>query len=459
MKNLNILILDDEKGIRNELKDFFQLYDYNAYIAELPSKAFEILKKNDVDIMILDIQLPEMDGIEVLKKVKSEYPEIEVIMITGHGDQDSIIQSLRYGAFDFFKKPFRTIELKSAVERTQKFIDLTNRLEEISNSYSSIAEELQKEIGTTIIGNSPQMQNVMKLVFKVAQFDDTSVLITGESGTGKELIARSIHLLSNRKNTMFYPVNCSAIPEHLFESEFFGHKKGAFTGASESKPGWFEIANHGTLFLDEIGDLPIFQQTKFLRVLEDKKVRRIGTHREIEVDVRIISATNQDLEQLAEAEKFRLDLLHRLNSFVINIPPLRERKEDIPPLIEHYVKFFSEKMRKPIKIIEQKVFDFLSDYEFKGNIRELKNLVERAVILSDNGIIKTRDFPIKIKAGYYDNNSNANEISEENLDLQLAEKKLIRKALQRADNNKTKAAKLLNISWYALDRKMKKHEL
>jgi len=459
MKNLNILILDDEKGIRNELKDFFQLYDYNAYIAELPSKAFEILKKNDVDIMILDIQLPEMDGIEVLKKVKSEYPEIEVIMITGHGDQDSIIQSLRYGAFDFFKKPFRTIELKSAVERTQKFIDLTNRLEEISNSYSSIAEELQKEIGTTIIGNSPQMQNVMKLVFKVAQFDDTSVLITGESGTGKELIARSIHLLSNRKNTMFYPVNCSAIPEHLFESEFFGHKKGAFTGASESKPGWFEIANHGTLFLDEIGDLPIFQQTKFLRVLEDKKVRRIGTHREIEVDVRIISATNQDLEQLAEAEKFRLDLLHRLNSFVINIPPLRERKEDIPPLIEHYVKFFSEKMRKPIKTIEQKVFDFLSDYEFKGNIRELKNLVERAVILSDNGIIKTRDFPIKIKAGYYDNNSNANEISEENLDLQLAEKKLIRKALQRADNNKTKAAKLLNISWYALDRKMKKHEL
>ena len=457
MKNLNILILDDEKGIRNELRDFFQLYDYNAYIAELPSKAFEILKKNDVDIMILDIQLPEMDGIEVLKKVKSEYPEIEVIMITGHGDHDSIIKSLRFGAFDFFKKPFRTIELKSAVERTQKFIDLTNRLEEISNSYSSIAEELQKEIGTTIIGNSPQMQDVMKLVFKVAQFDDTSVLITGESGTGKELIARSIHLLSNRKNTMFYPVNCSAIPEHLFESEFFGHKKGAFTGASENKAGWFEIANHGTLFLDEIGDLPLFQQTKFLRVLEDKKVRRIGTHREIEVDVRIISATNQDLEKMAEEEKFRLDLLHRLNSFVINVPPLRERKEDIPPLIEHYVNFFSEKMSKPINNIDRKVFDYLREYEFKGNIRELKNLVERAVILSDNNVIKTKDFPIKTRNNNTSNNSTVVESEEENLDLLLAEKKLILKALKKAENNKTKAAKLLNISWYALDRKMKKH--
>ena len=439
MNKLNILILDDEQGIRNELKDFFQLYEYNAFIAELPSKAFEILRKNDIDIMILDIQLPEMDGIEVLKKVKSEFPEVEVIMITGHGDQESIIKSLRYGAFDFFKKPFRTIELKSAVERTQKFIDLSNKLKAISDSYSSISEMLQREIGTTIIGSSPQMKNVLELVSKVAQFDDTSVLITGESGTGKELVARSIHLLSNRKNTMFYPVNCSAIPEHLFESEFFGHKKGAFTGASENKAGWFEIANHGTLFLDEIGDLPLSQQTKFLRVLEDKKVRRIGTHREIEVDVRIISATNQDLEKLAEEEKFRLDLLHRLNSFIIHIPPLRERKEDIPPLIEHYVKLFSQKMRKPIKNIDRKVFDFLKEYEFKGNIRELKNLVERAVILSDNGIIKTKDFPIKIRNHSGNNNlNNDNSVEEEIFDLQLAEKNLIRKALKKAENNKTR---------------------
>ena len=269
MEKLNILILDDEKGIRNELKDFFSLYDYNVYIADLPSTAFKILKENDIDIMILDIQLPEMNGIEVLKKVKTEFPDIEVIMITGHGDQDSIIQALRYGAFDFFKKPFRTIELKSAVERTQKFIDLNNKLREISNSYSLISKALQKEIGCTIIGNSKKMKKVLDMVSKVAQFDDTTVLITGESGTGKELIARSIHLLSNRKNTLFYPVNCSIIPENLFESEFFGHKKGSFTGATENKMGWFEIANHGTLFLDEIGDLPLSQQTKFLRVLEE----------------------------------------------------------------------------------------------------------------------------------------------------------------------------------------------
>ncbi len=457
MTNINILILDDEQGIRNELKDFFDLYDYNVFTAEIPSKAFQILKRNHIDIMILDIQLPEMNGIEVLKKVKTEHPEIEVIMITGHGDQDCIIDSLRFGAFDFFKKPFRTFEIKSAIERTQKFLELSNKLKGIKQNFSLISKELQEQMGSTIIGKSAEMKSVIELITKVAQYDETSVLITGESGTGKELVARSIHLLSKRKNTYFYPVNCSAVPEHLFESEFFGHTKGAFTGATENKAGWFEIADKGTLFLDEIGDMPLSQQIKFLRVLEDKKVRRIGSHKEIEVDVRIISATNQDIEKSVSENKFRNDLLHRLNSFVIDIPPLRKRKADIPLLIEHYVKFFSEKMRIPITQIENDVFESFSDYEFRGNIRELKNMVERSVILSENGILRYKDFPTQKRKK--ENNILTESIEEENLDLALAEKNLILKALYKAKNNKSKAAELLNISWYALNRKMKKYEI
>ena len=457
MTNLNILILDDEPGIRNELKDFFDLYDYNVFTAEIPSKAFLILEKNNIDVLILDIQLPEMNGIEVLKKVKNEHPEIEVIMITGHGDQDCIIESLRFGAFDFFKKPFRTLEIKSAIERTQKFLELSKKLKGVKQKFSLISKELQEQMGSAIIGKSMEMKSVIELISKVARYDDTSVLITGESGTGKELVARSIHLLSNRKNTYFYPVNCSAVPEHLFESEFFGHKKGAFTGATEDKAGWFEIADKGTLFLDEIGDMPLTQQIKFLRVLEDKKVRRIGSHKEIEVDVRIISATNQDIEKSVNENKFRNDLLHRLNSFVIDIPPLRKRKGDIPLLIEHYAKFFSEKMRIPITQIENDVYDSFSDYEFRGNVRELKNLIERAVILSEKGIISRKHLP-KLKIGNKHIISEPTE-NEENLDLALAEKKLILKALSKTKNNKSKAAELLNISWYALNRKMKKYEI
>ena len=457
MSLLNILIIDDEAGIRSELTDFFELYDYNVKTADRPSIAFEILKKNLIDIVILDIQLPEMDGLQVLQRIKKLYSSIEVIMITGHGDTDCVIQAMRNGAFDFFQKPFRTIELKSSIERTQKFINLTNKYEISKQTNQMISKELQSEIGTELIGKSKSMHNVLELISKVANFDDTSVLITGESGTGKELVARSIHLLSKRKNTYFYPVNCSAIPENLFESEFFGHMKGSFTGANENKAGWFEIANSGTLFLDEIGDMPFTQQIKLLRVLEDKKIRRIGSHREIPVNVRIIAATNQPIEDYLKSNKFRLDLYHRLNTFSIHIPPLRDRREDIPLLIDYFIRQFSQKMRKKIIGVEDVAYQKLQNYPFTGNVRELKNLIERAVILSENGWIKASYF--SVLRGTEKVTQQESLPVEEDWDLESNEKKLINKALQKSKYNKTKAAELLNISWYALNRKIKKFDL
>lgn len=456
-KQLTILVLDDEDGIREELTDFFQLNDYVVKPAAKPSEAFQIMKAEAIDIAVLDIQLPEMDGLEVLKKIKQHYPEIEVIMITGHGDTDSVIQALRLGAFDFFKKPFRTLELKNSIERTQKFIELNQKLEIAEQTTQLISKELEQECGTTFIGKSREIRSAMDLVKKVAASDDTSVLITGESGTGKELIARSIHLLSNRKKGFFYAVNCSAVPETLFESEFFGHTKGSFTGATDNKAGWFEIANNGTLFLDEIGDMPVTQQIKLLRVLEEKIIRRIGSHREIPVNVRILTATNKDIEKLVANEQFRLDLFHRLNTFSIHIPPLRRRKEDIPLLLDYFAKHFAIKMRKKVEKIESEVYEQLCAYPFFGNVRELKNLMERAVILADDGILKTKYFPLNHAISSIPEMMTTEKT--ENFDLEENEKILIKKALAKVKGNKTKAAELLNISWFALNRKMKKFEM
>ena len=242
-----------------------------------------------------------------MERVKELYPQIEVIMITGHGDMDAVIQAMRMGAVEFFPKPFRLLDMKAAIKRTRRFIELNQRYKEVNRSYEAIAKDLRDNVGYEIVGNSKKIRQVMELMHKVAQSDQTSVLITGESGTGKELVARGIHYLSSRKKNFFHAVNCSAIPDSLFESEFFGHRKGAFTGANEDKAGWFEIANGGTLFLDEIVDMQPTMQSKLLRVLEDRKVRRIGATTDLSVDVRIIAATNQDIQSLLDDNKFRND--------------------------------------------------------------------------------------------------------------------------------------------------------
>jgi DNA-binding NtrC family response regulator len=454
MENLKILILDDEKLYREEIGEFLSDNKFLIRKASKPSEAFEVLKNNDIDIAILDIRLPEMSGLDVLQRIKDEYPNIEVIMISGHGDMDSVIQAMRLGATDYFSKPFRLLDVLSAIERTKRFVELNNRLKEIESNYQFVSGKLNEVYGHNLIGSSQAMKEVTEMIARVAKSDTTSVLITGESGTGKELVAKAIHYLSPRKDNYFYAVNSSAITETLFESEFFGHAKGSFTGASENKTGWFEVANKGTLFLDEIGDLPMGLQTKFLRVLEERKISRVGTHKEIDIDVRIVAATHQDLEKLTEERRFRLDLFHRLNSFVINIPPLRERKEDIPTLLSFFIEEYAKKMGKKIKGIDDSVFEALVLYKFPGNVRELRNMAERAIILCDGNRIKPVHFQLTKIAKYKNVDPD-----EEIYDLDVIERNAIVKAIKKANYNKSGAARLLKITFQSLDRRIKKFDL
>ncbi|MDQ2177108.1 sigma-54 dependent transcriptional regulator [Marinifilum sp. D714] len=457
VSNLRILILDDEQLVRDELSEFLIDPNFQIFKASTPSEAFEIINRNEVHIAIVDVNLPEMSGLEVLEKIKKEHSDIEVIMISGYSEMDSVIHSMRLGASDFFTKPFRLRDVEHSIERTKKFVNLNKSLQEVKRNYSIISKEFYEAMGYEIVGESRHMKNLINLIGKVAKTENTSVLITGESGTGKELVARAIHYLSSRKENCFYAVNCSAIPETLFESEFFGHTKGAFTGASDTKTGWFEAANKGTLFLDEIGDMQLNLQTKFLRVLEDRKIRKVGSNIEIPFDTRIIAATNQNLEELSNEKGFRLDLYHRISSFVIHLEPLRNRKEDIPLLLDYFVKYFNRIMAKNINEVDEAVVRKLLAYEFPGNVRELKNMVERAVIICDTNKLGLSHFQLnEVKENYSDH---YHYPSEEILDLELVEKNCILKALERSNYNKSKAADLLNITWQSLDRRIKKYKI
>lgn len=456
MKKLKILIVDDEVRLLQELEEFLGNKKFTVFKALKPSTAFEVLKENKIDILILDIKLPEMSGIEVLKIVKEQYPEIEVIMVSGHGDMSTVIEAMRFGATDYFPKPFRLLDINNAISRTKRFLELNKELKETKSTVSLLSKKLMQNIGVQILGNSKAVSNLIDMMHKVAKTDNTSVLVLGESGTGKELVAHGIHYLSNRNKNTFYSVNCSAVPESLFESEFFGHKKGSFTGATDDKDGWFEIADTGTLFLDEISDMPLIQQAKLLRVLEERKVNKIGSRKSTNVDVRVIAASNKNLEEMALDNKFRLDLFHRLSIFVIEIPPLRDRKEDIPILLDYYVKFYSQQMGSQIKTTDPQVLEMFKNYDFPGNIRELKNMIERAVILCEDEVLSNKHFRLNNNGAINKVKANSNQIDDNNLDLEYNIKSVIIKALEKTNNNKSKAAELLNITWQALDRRIKK---
>ena len=458
-KKLNILVVDDEIRVLEEIGEFLTSKGYNVYTSDSAAGVFDLLKKSQVDIIILDIKLPKISGLDILEQVKKSWPDIEVIMISGHGDMNTVIEAMRKGATDYFQKPFRLLDINNAILRTYRFIELNNKLKTAESDLELLSSKLLENIGSQLLGESKSMKKLKEKMARVAAAPNTSVLILGESGTGKELVAHGIHYMSKRNKQTFYSVNCSAVPESLFESEFFGHKKGSFTGAHEEKAGWFEIANKGTLFLDEISDMPLNQQAKLLRVLEERKVSKVGSRQAIDVDVRVIAASNRNLEQLAEENKFRLDLFHRLSIFTIEIPPLRERKSDIPMLLDYYAKQYAIIMEKEISGIDKQVVEMLTEHPFPGNVRQLKNMIEKAVILSDSKALQPEHF---------DTNRQSQKPKEETMpapgengyfDLEENEKRLILKALQESGNNKAKASALLNITWQALDRRLKKYEI
>ena len=450
---IKILILDDEKQFTEELSGFFLDSDYESFEANTAAEGKKILTNHEIDLLILDVRLPGVNGLDILKEVKTQYPSMEVIIISAHGDMDTVIKAMRLGAFDYLRKPFRYIDIQIAIERTQKYLQLQRRLKQMEERNSLISKNLEEKIDRQFIGVSPQILEVFEQAITAAKYPEANVLITGESGTGKENIARIIHYSSIRKDHVFCAVNSSAISETLLESEFFGHKKGSFTGAINDKMGFFEVCNQGTLFLDEIADMPFNLQAKILRATEEKVITRVGDTNQIHTDFRIISATNHDIEKRVEEKKFRLDLLHRLNTLHIHIPALRERPEDIKPLLIHFVDVYSIRFSKPNIQVSKEVFDVLLKYDFPGNVRELRNMTERAIILCKGNMLGINDFPVKPQK---------NSTSEEHADsvnLKMNELSLIQKALKRSKYNHQATADALGIHRDALSRKMKKYNL
>jgi len=448
---MKVLVIDDEINFTEEIEEFLLNQGYISFTANNVHKGRAILKNQDIDLLILDVRLKGISGLDILKEVKQNYPKLEVIIVSAHGDMDTVINALRNGAIDYLKKPFRHTDIQIAIQRTRKFLDLQRVIKNMEEKTSLISKNLQDKIKRDFIGESQQIKDILELAMTASKYRDTSVLITGESGTGKENIARIIHYESSRKDNIFCAVNSSAITDSLLESEFFGHKKGSFTGAIVDKKGFFEVSNQGTLFLDEIADMPINLQAKILRAIEEKTITRVGETEPIATDFRIIAATNHDIDQLIVEKKFRLDLLHRLNTIHIKIPPLRERIEDIEPLLKHFASEFARKLNKPTPKIEKETIIFLKNYSFPGNVRELKNMVERALILCKNEYLSESDFMTNTT------NKAESQQTKINYNLEENELSLIRLALKEKNYNQNKTAELLGITRDSLIRRLKKY--
>jgi DNA-binding NtrC family response regulator len=453
MNKLTVLVLDDEKRFTEELTEFLENSGFLTYEANSAAQGLSLLKKQSIDLLILDVRLPGVNGLDILKEVKVKYPNMEVIIVSAHGDMDTVIKAMRSGAIDYLRKPFRHIDIRIAIERTEKFLLLQRKMKQMEEKNSLISKNLEERIERHFIGISPQIKEVLEMAMTASKYPDTNVLITGDSGTGKENIARIIHFASKRKENVFCAVNSSAVTDSLMESEFFGHKKGSFTGALTDKKGFFETSDEGTLFLDEIADMPMNLQAKMLRAIEEKKITRVGETLPIATDFRIISATNHILDELVEDKRFRLDLIHRLNTLHIHLPTLRERPEDIEPLLLYFAEDFSRKLNKPNIQIDKEVFQTLMSYTFPGNVRELKNMTERAIILSKGTTLGVKDFLVKKKSKSTQNKENPE------LNLKKNEAELIKIALNNCNNNQIAAANALGIQRMALARKIQKYNI
>lgn len=444
-----ILIVEDEKSMREVLKMLLEGEVYEVTTASDGLEGLSYVEKDIFDLVITDMKMPRVDGFEVLKKVKELSPDTVVLMITAFGTTEKAVEARKLGAYDFISKPFDIDEIRLIVK---KAIEKKREREEL--------EILRKKVETTyslgnIIGHSPRMQELFRLVPKIAQ-SNSNVLITGESGSGKELVAAALHNLSHRKEKNFVAINCAAFPEGLLESELFGHMKGAFTGAMYNKQGLFEIADGGSVLLDEIAEMPTSLQAKLLRVLENGVFRRVGGTNDIKVDVRIISATNKELQEEISAGRFREDLFYRLNVVPVNIPPLRDRKEDIPLLAEHFLR----KTSNDPKRLTSAAMKMLMDYSWKGNVRELENIIERVALLTEKAEITPADLPSEI-TGYAGESKAMPVLTEQGIDIDGImgdmEKKYLLMALEKAGGVKTDAAKLLNLSFRSFRHRLHKY--
>lgn len=452
MKRNKLLVVDDEHLIRWSLEQNLKKQGYEVVTAGSGEDALRLVREEQPDLVLLDIQLPGISGIDVLEKIKDHDEDIIVIMVTANSGLENAVSAMRLGAYDYISKPFNLDELSIVVRKALETSDLKQEVVRLRS-------ETKKNGPPHIIGESRQIKYLMEVLDKVARSEASTVLVQGESGTGKELVAKWIHYSSNRAEKPFIAINCAAVPATLLESELFGHEKGAFTDAKATKKGLFELADGGTVFLDEIGDMEMGMQAKLLRFLEDRSFRRIGGSRVFTVDVRIISATNKDLQKSIEEKSFRNDLYYRLQVIPIFLPSLRERKEDIIPLATHFIGLYNRDFNKKVQGIAGMAERMMTEYSWPGNVRELKNVIERAIILGNDDTLLLEHLPLEIVAKTSPQSGapvSSFRLPPEGIDIEEVEKELIRQALEITEWNQSKAAKKLNLGIDAFRYRMKK---
>ena len=442
-----ILIVDDEADSRDALAELTQRWGYDVQSASDGTEALRRAIEWHPDVILSDLVMPNMDGIWLLRALRAELPECPVVLLTGRGTIQSAVQAIKEGAYDFIEKPLEVPRLRIVLERALEKKETMREVQLLRRRLAALAP------GTDVVGSGPAMQRVFDLVKRVAP-SNASVVITGESGTGKEVVARAIHNLSPRKEKPFVALNCSAIPATLIESELFGYERGAFTGADQRRLGNFELAHNGTLFLDEIGDLPLELQAKFLRVLEERKIRRLGGRGEVEVDVRVICATNRDLKEEIARGRFREDLFFRLHVFTVLLPKLKERREDIPLLVHHFIEKYNAETGKRVQGVTPAAMAILQGYAWPGNIRELRNTVERAMILTDGDVLGEEHLPPDMQASRPEAAMLRVPLG---IPLDKVEKEFILASLQRNGGNKARTAEILGISEKTLYNKLNRY--
>lgn len=454
VKHMNVLVADDEDIVHKTLAKFLTDSGHTVESAYDGKSALEMIDRNDYDLALVDIKMPGVDGLSVLAKVFEVRPELSVVLMTGHGSMEMAVQALRLGAADFLVKPVKLAELDTVLEKAARIRELRQMLRRLRDTIRGIqAIADQKQRGGSIVSASPAMKEVQKQINMAVESQFDTILIAGETGVGKEVAAREIHFRGGHQKP-FIAISCPALPENLVESELFGHMKGSFTSAVSDKPGCFELADGGTLFLDEVADLSPAAQAKLLRVLETRSVRRVGGTREINVNVRVIAATNTPIEELVKQKRLRQDLYYRLNRFIINIPPLRSRTKDIMPLAEEFLEGYVKARGLSVKGFSSRAKDLLLGYDFPGNVRELRNLVERAAILCRAGEIQPEHLSINaVKPGGGDN-AGAEDKSHD-----AAEREMIAKALAKYNWNRRKAAQELDMPYSTLRYKISKYGL